>query len=423
MSTQQAALGGAGSEPHDPVSPQASRSWTLGAGPLTTLAAIVLILIGILALKATADLVVPVMFGLFLALVTAPLVGTIERRGVRHSLALTIAVSVLVVIVLAVAGVIAFSVAELVARMPGYEDRLTTLADDARELLAQFGIVADPNAIPTLSSPGTLLTLVRPVAAAVSNATIAIFVLAATMVFALTGSASLGSVPRRPSVRSTPSSWGWSGSGWICDATSWCAPSSASSRRCSFSSCCSSCGCPSRRCGPSSPSRQRSSRPSARSSPSCRRRSWRCSKAAVVTAGLVVGGFTLINVAQDYLLQPRMMGTELNLTALVVFLSVVVWAWILGASGALLAVPLTVGLVAILDASPSSEGHRRAHARPGGRAAGLDRSTRRPGDGSRRHRGDPDSGTDRRGQLTGEQVAGHALVRLARLEATTGDIE
>ena len=41
------------------------------------------------------------------------------------------------------------------------------------------------------------------------------------------------------------------------------------------------------------------------------------------TALLVVAGYMLINVAQDYLLQPRMMGTELNLTALVVFLSVV----------------------------------------------------------------------------------------------------
>jgi hypothetical protein len=77
---------------------------------------------------------------------------------------------------------------------------------------------------------------------------------------------------------------------------------------------------------------------------------------SVVTAGLVVVGFGLINVAQDYLLQPRMMGTELNLSPLVVFLSVIAWAWILGASGALLAVPLTVGLVAILDASPSTRG-------------------------------------------------------------------
>ena len=338
------------------MSPPGPRPWALGAGPLATLAAIVLILIGVLALKATADLVVPVMFGLFLALVTAPLVGTIERRGVRHSLALTIAVSLLVVVVLAVAGVIAFSVGELVARMPGYEDRLTTLADEARELLAQFGIVADPNAIPELASPGTLLALVRPVAAAVSDATIAIFILAATMVFALTGAASLrtraaaafgeehaifdgvtrfGTDLRRYLVVRAqlglfaavlvfimllvlkvplPALWAFLtfAAAFIPTIGTLIAlvpPTILALLE----------------TGP-------------------------------VTALLVVAGYTLINVAQDYLLQPRMMGTELNLTALVVFLSVVVWAWILGASGALLAVPLTVGLVAILDASPSTRG-------------------------------------------------------------------
>jgi predicted PurR-regulated permease PerM len=69
-----------------------------------------------------------------------------------------------------------------------------------------------------------------------------------------------------------------------------------------------------------------------------------------------VAGFTVINFAQDYLLQPKMMGTELNLSPLVIFVSIIAWAWILGPAGALLAVPLTVGLVALLEASPSSRG-------------------------------------------------------------------
>jgi AI-2 transport protein TqsA len=326
----------------------------LTSGPLTALATVVLVLIGILALKETADLVVPVMFGLFLALVAAPLVGSIERRGVGHPLALTIAVSLLVVVVLAVAGIIAFSVAELVARIPGYEDRLTTLVEEARAALAQFGIVADPAALPTLASPGTLLALVRPVASAVSNATLAIFILAATMVFALAGATSLreraaaafGSdhaifegvqrfgvdLRRYLVVRAQlglfaavlvfilllvlhvplPALWAFMtfAAAFIPTVGTLVAlvPPTILALL----------------------------------------------EGSVVTAALVVGGYALINVAQDYLLQPRMMGTELNLSPLVVFLSVIVWAWILGASGALLAVPLTVGMVAILDASPST---------------------------------------------------------------------
>ena len=74
------------------------------------------------------------------------------------------------------------------------------------------------------------------------------------------------------------------------------------------------------------------------------------------TRPCVIAGYALINFLQDHLLQPVVMGSELNLSPLVVMISVIAWAWILGAAGALLAVPLTVGLVAILEAFPGSRG-------------------------------------------------------------------
>ena len=73
-------------------------------------------------------------------------------------------------------------------------------------------------------------------------------------------------------------------------------------------------------------------------------------------AVMVIAGYALINFAQDQFLQPLAMGSELNLSPLVVFIAVIVWAWILGAAGALLAVPLTVGLVMLLEAFHSSRG-------------------------------------------------------------------
>ena len=73
-------------------------------------------------------------------------------------------------------------------------------------------------------------------------------------------------------------------------------------------------------------------------------------------AVMVIVGYALINLAQDQFLQPVAMGSELNLSPLVVFIAVIVWAWILGPAGALLAVPLTVGLVMVLEAFPSSRG-------------------------------------------------------------------
>jgi predicted PurR-regulated permease PerM len=73
-------------------------------------------------------------------------------------------------------------------------------------------------------------------------------------------------------------------------------------------------------------------------------------------AAMVVVGYAVINFVQDQFLQPVVMGSQLNLSPLVVFIALIVWAWILGPAGALLAVPLTLGLVTVLDAFPSSRG-------------------------------------------------------------------
>jgi hypothetical protein len=73
-------------------------------------------------------------------------------------------------------------------------------------------------------------------------------------------------------------------------------------------------------------------------------------------AAAVIIGYALINLVQDQFLQPVVMGSELNLSPLAVFIAVVVWVWILGPAGALLAVPLTVALVMLLESSPSSQG-------------------------------------------------------------------
>ena len=70
---------------------------------------------------------------------------------------------------------------------------------------------------------------------------------------------------------------------------------------------------------------------------------------ALVTGGwqmalLVVAGYSAINLVVDYVIQPRMMARELNLSPLVVFISLVLWASLLGPVGALLAIPLTLGV-------------------------------------------------------------------------------
>ncbi len=68
----------------------------------------------------------------------------------------------------------------------------------------------------------------------------------------------------------------------------------------------------------------------------------------------VTGWFLVINVTIGNLLEPRIMGRGLELSELVVFVSLVFWGWVFGKVGMLLAVPLTMVVKFALEASRST---------------------------------------------------------------------
>lgn len=68
----------------------------------------------------------------------------------------------------------------------------------------------------------------------------------------------------------------------------------------------------------------------------------------------VAAGVVGINMVIGNVLEPRMMGRTLGLSTLVVFLSLLFWGWILGTVGMLLSVPLTMALKIALEASPTT---------------------------------------------------------------------
>ncbi len=331
-----------------------SASPLVPSGPLMAVGGLVLVLLAALLLREVASLLVPVIFGMFLALVAWPMVGAMERRGAGHALALTIAIAVVVVIVVATFGMIAASVGELVLQVPRYQDRLTAQVAAIRDVLDGFGISTDLDAIASVISPGTVASIVRPVASAVSEAGIALFVLTFTMLYGLAGAGSLQGRAREAFgehhalisgveqfgvdlrryllvramlglfagvaifivlvVLGVPLPALWS---FLVFAASFIPTIGTIIALVPTTILAFLDG-------------------------------------GVATAAIVIVAYTVINFAQDHFLQPVVMGSELNLTPLVVFIAVIAWAWILGAAGALLAVPLTVGLVAIMEAFPAS---------------------------------------------------------------------
>ncbi|MEM9301924.1 MAG: AI-2E family transporter [Pseudomonadota bacterium] len=68
----------------------------------------------------------------------------------------------------------------------------------------------------------------------------------------------------------------------------------------------------------------------------------------------VAGGFAAINVFMGSGIEPRLMGEQLGLSTLVVFLSLVFWGWMFGPIGALLSVPLTISGKFALESDPAT---------------------------------------------------------------------
>ena len=101
----------------------------------------------------------------------------------------------------------------------------------------------------------------------------------------------------------------------------------------------------------------------------------------VGSAVAVVVGYCVVNFVLQTLVQPRVVGSAVGLSGTVSFLSLVVWTAILGGLGAILAVPLTIFVKALLvdvapdrrwlggllsgpdpkPAAPGSTPHRRRH--------------------------------------------------------------
>jgi AI-2 transport protein TqsA len=73
----------------------------------------------------------------------------------------------------------------------------------------------------------------------------------------------------------------------------------------------------------------------------------------VVTAIIVIAVYSVLNFVIQTIIQPRVVGVTVGLSATLSFLSLIVWATILGASGAFLAIPMSLLVKAVLiDSDP-----------------------------------------------------------------------
>lgn len=322
-----------GTAPELPV--PAYTSWVVA---LASAAALVVVVAG---LRSAAELIVPLLLAVFLAMILAAPLRWLKERRLPAALAIALLVAAVIVVSLMVAAVVGAAIADFRGALPSYSAQFQGLSERTVSQLAGYGVVLDPTQWQSLFDPNALFKLVANTLSSLGNALtnsllillLVVFILAEDQSFIDKLERSGGSPQGVASLRSFASSvnsymalksvislatgtivWFWL---WLLGldyAVMWgllafllnFVPNVGSLI---------------------------------------------AAVPAVLLALLQIGpsgaliaaaGYLSVNFLMGNVIEPRVMGRGLNLSPLVIFLSLLLWGWVLGPVGMLLSVPLTI---------------------------------------------------------------------------------
>jgi len=149
---------------------------------LLNLACLVVILAGI---HAAADIIVQLLLALFFAIVLNPLVTWFLRRGVSRPVAITIVVIVMLIVLTALVGVLAASVNEFSAMLPKYNKELTRKALQIQDSLPFLHMHMSPERMLQRMDSERLMTWATTLMTGLSGAMASVLLLVMTVVFML----------------------------------------------------------------------------------------------------------------------------------------------------------------------------------------------------------------------------------------------
>ncbi|HEU5380717.1 MAG TPA: AI-2E family transporter [Ktedonobacteraceae bacterium] len=111
----------------------------------------------LLGLKAASDVLAPIFLASLLAILFAPALRRLERKGLPTALALVVCLLVLVVVFAFIVLILVLSLDQLQARMPTYEALLRQRAGNLETVLAEKGISIREGLNADISSGATIL--------------------------------------------------------------------------------------------------------------------------------------------------------------------------------------------------------------------------------------------------------------------------
>jgi AI-2 transport protein TqsA len=309
-----------------------------------------------LGIRATRGVAAPILLGLVVAVAVSPIIGLLLKRGVPPVLAYIISLFAIAAIIIALLGLLSVMVMQMTDLLPNLQTQLTTLEQDVVDTLAGWGINVSGVIKNQILNPGNIIGWISSALAALygalKSAGLILFIVAYMLVeaagFRTRFYGALGQ--DRPAFRRWML-WGRDTRSYLWITTilavvvailnfvlllalrvpypfTWALLSFLMSYI---------------------PNVGFLIALVAPLSVAILQRSW----------GMAVGvfvGYLLINLVVDNILKPRFLKSGLDLPPAVSFLSLLVWGFVLGPIGALLAVPMTMMVRTVfLEASPETE--------------------------------------------------------------------
>ena len=159
--------------------PQPDRA---GLHVLLKLASLVIILAGI---HAAADIIVQLLLALFFAIVLNPLVTWFIRRGIKRPAAIAIVVLVMLIFLTALVGVLAASINEFMTMLPKYNREFTRKFLSLQDAMPFLQMHISPERMLQRMDSERLMTFATTLMTQLSNAMASIILLVMTVVFML----------------------------------------------------------------------------------------------------------------------------------------------------------------------------------------------------------------------------------------------
>lgn len=328
----------AATEPSPPETEASAPAYSSWVAALVSAAACVVVIAG---LRSAAELIVPLLLAVFMAMILSAPLRWLKNRRVPAAIAIVLLISLVIIISLMVAAVVGAAIGDFRTALPSYGAQFQGLGGSVVAKAASYGVVLDQSQWQNLFDPNALFKLVANTLSSLGNVLTNSLLILLLVVFILaedqgfidklerSGGAGQGVASLRSFARSVNSYmalksvislatgtivWLWLWLLGVDYAVMWgllafllnFVPNVGSLI---------------------------------------------AAVPAVLLALLQLGpsgaliaasGYLAVNFLMGNVVEPRVMGRGLNLSPLVIFLSLLLWGWVLGPVGMLLSVPLTI---------------------------------------------------------------------------------